>query len=274
MRDWLAQQSDSSLVSLLERGKALGSGAGGGPVLLDVDGTPVFAKRVPLTDRELARPFSTANLFGLPVICQFGIGSPGFGAWRELAANQLVSGTPGFPALHHFRVLPGRPPVAPLYADIDQACARLGGSLEIRARLTELAAATHSLVLFFEHIPFAIREWLTVERVPELERQLDGIVPALRSFGLLHLDIHFGNIRTDGSRVYLADFGLATSPRFDLDPVEREFARVHAGHDAELVAVHLVNYLKEAGVAESELLTRLEPTAARLNAFYARLMGQ
>lgn len=278
MRDWFSQQSDSELSALLERGKALSSGAGGGPVLLDVDGVPVFAKRVPLTDRELARPFSTANLFDLPVVCQYGIGSPGFSAWRELAANQLVAGTAGFPLLHHFRVLPGRAPVTAEFLDVDAAAARLGGSPQIRARFTELAAATHSLVLFFEHIPLALREWLTPGRLPEVERQLVEIVAALRSRDLLHLDVHFGNIRSDGERVYLADFGLATSPRFELDDAERVFAREHADHDAELVALHLVNYIRKSvphpSPVVAEMLERLGPTADRWNDFYERLMGR
>ncbi|MFI6100116.1 serine/threonine protein phosphatase [Lentzea sp. NPDC051213] len=275
---WLAAQSDQELAAWLAQGRALGSGAGGGPVLLDVRGVPVFAKRVPLTDRELAAPFSTANLFDLPVVCQYGIGSPGFSAWRELAANQLVGDSAGFPRLHHFRVLPGRPPTAPEFADLDAASARLGGSPQIRARFTELAAASHSLVLFFEHIPFALREWLTPELLPEVERQLGEIVAALRSHDLLHLDVHFGNIRSDGSRVYLVDFGLATSPKFALDAEEREFARQHEGHDAELVALHLVNYIEksvsEPSPAVAEMRERLGPTAATWNDFYRRLMTQ
>ncbi|MEU0885754.1 serine/threonine protein phosphatase [Lentzea sp. NPDC005914] len=276
MKDWLAAQSDAALISLLARGKALEPSAGGGPVLLSVDGVPVFAKRVPLTDRELAHPFSTANLFDLPVVCQYGIGSPGFNAWRELAANQLVAGLPGFPQLHHFRVLPGRAPITAEFLDVDAASLRLGGSPQIRARFTELAAASHSLVLFFEHIPLALRSWLTADLLPEVERQLAGIVATLRSVDLLHLDVHFGNIRSDGSLVHLVDFGLATSPRFALDPAERDFVARHGGHDAELVAVHLVNYIRksvpEVSPAVAEMLERLRPTADRWNAFYARLV--
>jgi hypothetical protein len=71
-----------------------GSGIGGTSAVVDVGGVPVFVKRVPLTDTE-RRPgsvMSTANLFGLPVFCQYGVGGPGFGAWRELAANAVTPG--------------------------------------------------------------------------------------------------------------------------------------------------------------------------------------
>jgi hypothetical protein len=61
--------------------------------LLEVAGTPVFVRRVPLTDLE-RRPEnvrSTANLFALPVFCQYGLGGPGFGAWRELAVHTMTT---------------------------------------------------------------------------------------------------------------------------------------------------------------------------------------
>jgi Phosphotransferase enzyme family len=283
VREWFEQRSDEELTALLERGDQLGSGVGGGAVLVDVRGVPVFAKRVPLTRRELERPYSTENLFELPVVCQYGIGSPGFSAWRELAANQVVTEavrageTSGFPLLHHFRVLPGRSPVAEFLADVDAAVARLGGSPQIRTRFAELAAAEHSLVLFFQHIPLALTDWLAEDpagRAAEVERQLTEIVAFLRSRELLHLDVHPGNMRTDGTRVYLVDFGLVTSPRFALSEAEREFARQHARHDDELVAMYLWHFLAKRPPADAEVLARLAPVAARTTAFYDRLLGR
>jgi hypothetical protein len=60
---------------------------------------------------------------------------------------------------------------------------------------------------------------------------------------LFHLDGHFGNIRADNNRLYLVDFGLATSPRFDLSDAERDFATRNAGHDADYASMRLVNWL-------------------------------
>jgi hypothetical protein len=57
------------------------------------------------------------------------------------------------------------------------------------------------------------------------------------------LDGHFGNIRADDDRLYLVDFGLATSPRFDLSDAERDFAARNAGHDADYASMRLVNWL-------------------------------
>jgi hypothetical protein len=85
----------------------------------------------------LAHWGSTANLFDLPSSCQYGIGGPSFGAWRALVANTVVTEAvltgqaESFPLLYHWRVLPGRPPIAPEHRDIDADVARLGGSAAV-----------------------------------------------------------------------------------------------------------------------------------------------
>ena len=215
----------------------VGGGVGGGCSRADVDGVPVFVKRVPITDRELAEPYTTANLFDLPAAWQYGMyrmAGPGFGAWRELAANQSVTEgifageTESFALLHHWRVLPRRPPVAAEHLDIDA-----------------LVTATASLALFFEHLPNELPRWLSdpIGRAAMVERQLFEVVAFLRHREILHLDGHFGNIRADDDRLYLADFGLATSPRFDLSDAERDFARSNADHDAGYASMRLMNWL-------------------------------
>ena len=306
---FLASRSDDDLTTLV--GTEGTVGIGGGSALLDVDGVPVFAKRIALTDRELARPHTTANLFDLPMSCHYGIGGPSFTAWRELEANRIVTdavlagGTAAFPLLHHWRVLPGRPPVPAEHADVDATVASMGGSPAVRARLEALAAASHSLVLFCEFIPHPVEGRLGEDaagKAEEVERQLTGIADFLRDRELLHMDAHFGNLRTDGERLYLTDFGLATSPRFELSAAERDFVRRNAGHDADYAAMRLVNWLvtevcgvtvPRGGVPTARnacvrrcaageipddvpphvarILARHAPAAARMNDFYWRL---
>ena len=55
-------------------------GIGGKSALISIDDTPVFVKKVPLTDLEqLPQHFmSTANIFDLPLSYQYGVGSAGF----------------------------------------------------------------------------------------------------------------------------------------------------------------------------------------------------
>ncbi len=68
-------------------------GIGGTSLQIEIDNTPVFVKKVPLTDLELQPEnyMSTANIFNLPMCYQYGIGSTGFGAWRELAAHVMIT---------------------------------------------------------------------------------------------------------------------------------------------------------------------------------------
>jgi hypothetical protein len=310
---FLASCGDVELAELVDAGRTGSVGVGGGSVVVDVDGVPVFVKRIPLTDVELAHPGSTANLFDLPVFCQYGIVSPGFNAWRELAANVVVTDavlageTQSFPVLYHWRVLPGRSPIAAEHADVDAVVAALGGHPSVRVRLEALAAASCSLMLFCEYIPHPVPEWLRedpVGKAAAVERQFSRIVTFLRGRELLHMDAHLGNMRTDGERIYLSDFGLATSPHFDLSDAERDFAERHATHDAGYAAMRLVNWLVTdvcgvpvpiggAPVARNEyvrrcaaghipddvppavaaILTRHAPAAAKMNSFYWRLFG-
>ena len=114
----LARLSDDHLAARVADAPVDSVGIGGAAARIDIDGVPVFVKRIALTDRELAHPRSTVNLFDVPLYCQYGLSrwaGPGFGAWRELAANEIttaavLSGRTGaFPLLYHWRVLPGAP---------------------------------------------------------------------------------------------------------------------------------------------------------------------
>ncbi|MFH5229645.1 serine/threonine protein phosphatase [Antrihabitans spumae] len=244
--------SDFELVELLDNGSSASVGIGGGSAVLYVDGVPVFAKRIPLTDLEIAHRGSTANLFDLPVFCQYGIGGPSFNAWRELAANKIVTDgvlageTQSFPMLYHWRVLRGRSPIADEHADINAVVAAQGNNPAVRGRLEALAAAQSSLVLFGEYIEHPLLDWLRrnpVGTADAVAEHLSEIVTFLADRKLLHMDGHFDNMRSDGERIYLCDFGLATSPTFDLSTAERDFAERHAAHDADYAAMRLVNWL-------------------------------
>ncbi|AVT34153.1 serine/threonine protein phosphatase [Plantactinospora sp. BC1] len=309
----LAARPDAELAALLDTAPLVAVGVGGGAAILDVDGVPVFVKRIPITDRELAHPHSTANLFDLPTYCQYGIGGPSPNVWRELAANLVVTEAvlagevESFPLLYHWRVLPGRPPTAAEHLDVDAVLGRVGGAAAVRTRLGELAGATSSLVLFLEHIPHPLPGWLNddpVGRAGTTERQLAEVTAFLRDRELLHMDGHFGNLRSDGERIYLVDFGLAISPRFDLSDAERDFVARHADHDAGYAAMTLANWLvtrvcgvptpaSGGPVARNEyvrrcadgdippdvpgtvagILARHTPAAARMNDFYWQLFG-
>lgn len=256
----LALLSDHELAELVQTGTPLGTSVGGRSALVEVGGRRVFVKRMPLTDVE-RRPEnvrSTANVFGAPAYCHYGIGAvpnPGFGVWRELAVHEMttiwvVSGRfPGFPLLHHWRVLPD--PGQPLpdeLADVERNVAYWGGG---REHIEALRTASASLNLFMEHQPRTLHDWLSAQLRTDdpdtacalVERGLEAVTGFLHEHQLTHFDVHFGNILTDGQRLYLADYGLALSPRFQLAPDERDFHDRHRHYDRAYAFSYLVHWL-------------------------------
>lgn len=317
----LSRTGDTALRELLDAATPIGSGIGGATRLLDVEGTPVFVKHVRLTDLE-RRPEhvgSTANLFDLPGFCHFGVGTiggPGFGAWRELAVHTLTTGWvlagehEGFPLMYHWRVLPDAGhPLPEELADVERAVAFWGGGTEIRGRIEALEQSSASIVLFLEYVPQTLHAWLdeqlragdeAAERACAMvDAELAAGVAFMNARGLLHLDVHFQNILTDGERLFFADYGLAISAGFDLTPDEAAFLAEHEGYDRDYTAAYLVNWLAVAvhgfgpderrafvqacaeGIAPvgvpaavAELLLRDAPVAAVVGDFHRRFQRE
>ncbi|MER6116436.1 serine/threonine-protein kinase [Streptomyces sp. NPDC001743] len=257
----LALRSDRQLGELGDAAVPLGSGIGGRSALLEIDGRPVFVKRVPLTDRERLPEHvrSTANLFGLPPFCQYGVGGPAFGAWRELAVHTMTTNWvlggqyQGFPMMYHWRVLPDTAALPEELADVERAVAYWGGRAEVRRRIEALQQSSASLALFLEYIPQTLDEWLTeqIQAGEEpadqacslVESELEAGTSFMNARGLLHFDAHFQNILVDGRRLYFADYGLAVSSQFDLSPSETNFFELHRTYDRCYTRSWLVNSL-------------------------------
>jgi hypothetical protein len=263
----LAMCSDLALAELLDAATPTGFGIVGKFTLLDVDGTRVFVKRVPLTDLDLEPQHvrSTANLYDLPVFCQYGvgaIGAPGFGAWRELAVhtmttNWVLSGeSENFPLMHHWRVLPDSTPLPEELADIERSVAYWDGADQMRRRIEGLQGSSASVALFLEYIPQNLHEWLGAllaagvefadRACSMVEEELQAGISFMNGRGLLHFDVHFENILTDGQRLYFTDYGLAMSSAFNLSPTEKEFFGRHQSYDRCYAAAHFVNWLVTA----------------------------
>jgi hypothetical protein len=270
----LALRSDRALHELVDQAVPIGTGIGGRSALLEVAGTPVFVKQVPLTDpeRQPDSVRSTANLFALPVFCQYGIVSPCFGAWRELAAhimttNWVLAGEcESFPLMYHWRVLPVSVPLSEELADVERAVAYWGGGPQVRRRMEALEQSSASVALFLEYIPQNLHQWLgqqmqaggeAADRACTMvERELEAVISFMNSRGFLHFDAHFENILTDGQRLFFADYGLAISSRFELSPEEVAFFRRHRTYDRCYTVSYLVNWLVTAlyglGIADRD----------------------
>lgn len=268
----LALRSDAQLARCADEAQQLGSGIGGTTMVLEVEGHPVFAKRLRLTDLE-RRPEnqgSTSNLFELPTYCQRNVGSVGFGVWRELAAHAMTSGwvisgqLESFPLMYHWRVLEGAasPGALVLPAELADEAGMVSywnGSEAMGARLRALSQATASVIIFLEYLPWTLSTWLEQQLAPGaqapeaaqaacamVEQALTTDIPRMNALGLLHGDAHFGNLLTDGHRLYVADLGLALSDRFALSPAELRFLKDNASLDRAYVLAKWVNWLVTA----------------------------
>ncbi|WP_205702776.1 hypothetical protein [Rubrivivax rivuli] len=267
----LARLSEPQMAQLMSRAEPLGSGIGGATFSLALEGQQVFVKRVRLTDLE-RRPenrLSTANLFGLPTFCQRNVGSVGFGVWRELAAHTMTTGwvlaqqLESFPLMHHWRVLEdaaaaGAGPLPSELIDIEAAVGHWGGAEAMGRRLQALAAASASVMIFMERLPWTLSAWLKQQLAagPDaleaacamVDHGLTVDVPRMNALGLLHGDAHFDNILTDGQGLCFADLGLAMSESFALSADELGYLRHHASLDRAYVLARWTAWLVQAFV--------------------------
>jgi hypothetical protein len=263
----LAGLDDEAVADRIQRASTKSNGFGGTTARMWVGETPVFCKLIPLTALELeSRHFkSTANIFQLPTYYQFGIGSVGFGAWRELAAHSMASEWVAtgkhvqFPLLHHWRIVkvPGFVfPELEAFQYLNHPAARGVDESSILERLRALSASTTQLAVFSESFDQTLAAWLLEKlsgnpsaagtAVSFVESKALEAFEFMRSERFLHLDAHLENILTDGVRLYFADFGLALHESFDLTEHERKFLKRHAAYDPARFASSLVHTICRA----------------------------
>ena len=207
---------------------------------LEIDQKPVFVKRIPLTEREYLQGFNTQNLYRLPMYYHYGIGSAGFGAFRELICHQKVSDwvlqghTRHFPLLYDYRIWPAQAPWKKRSPEQWERHLKVWGNApRIAEYLQAREKAAYELVLCLEYVPdtlFAYAEQKDERLIPLLSQVSDGL-QYLNGQGVLHLDAHLGNLLTDGERVVISDFGLALDRCFDLAADEQAFFERHRYYD-------------------------------------------
>jgi hypothetical protein len=207
---------------------------------IDLASSKVFVKRVPVTDTEHDNFFSTKNLYSLPTYYNYGVGSAGFGVFRELVAhikttNWVLDGQiETFPLMYHYRVIPfsGR------RAEVDHERHKRyveywGGNENIGRYMLDRSSASRELVLFLEYVPHVLQSWLP-QNAGKVQAVLDDLcatVGFLRKNEVIHFDAHFGNILTDGERTYLSDFGLVLDKSYTLAEDEKAFFDANTYYD-------------------------------------------
>lgn len=257
----LEKLNDESISAILEQGTSLHSGWGSS-VKLEIDGIPIFVKKVPLNKVE-GKPEnirSTENLFGIPLYYQYGVGSGGFSVWRELFAHilstewVLSNENKNLPLMYHWRIINNFDEKAPLdEEELKNYVKYWGDSSAIGERFRANHDAPAFVALFIEYIPDTLNTWLSqqlskedvsLDKVFEMvERNLKDTVAFINAKGMLHFDAHFHNILTDGEQLYFSDFGLATSSQFALSKEELQFFQNHQNYDCCYVVTTLTSWI-------------------------------
>ncbi|MBT9544824.1 MAG: hypothetical protein IV090_05495 [Candidatus Sericytochromatia bacterium] len=234
---------------------------------LTVAGQTVFVKRIPLTAREQTHSFDTGNLYQLPMYYHYGVGSAGFGAYRELITHLRTSNwvlqnqTAAFPLLFHYRIRPASATwrkVAP--ESRERHLKYWNQNVAIEKYLSERDQAPFEIQLFLEHIPYSWLDWFSrypARNLNQLLHKADAALRFLNQQGILHLDAHLANLLTDGENVFISDFGLALDQRFKLAPDEQAFWQTHASYDR----AQLVSNLNHLLLSHCDALPEDEQTA-------------
>lgn len=257
----LSSLNNNELSNLINNANTTHSGIGGKSQRLTIDGIPIFIKRVPLSEIELQARHSTANIFALPLYCQYGIGSPGFSAWRELSSHTMANNwaasqqCPNFPLLYHWRIFPKLETTSlnvDEWGDMETYLKYWDNSPALRKRVEGINNSACEIVLFLEYVPETLSSWLGTKLKADentmqqalnfVEKNLDATNIFMSEQGFIHFDAHFDNILTDGKKLYFSDFGLAMSNQFDLSAKELEFFNIHINnYDRNHASLYLVH---------------------------------
>ena len=263
---------------------------GGTAVKLEIAGVPIFAKQIAVCDLEMEHPGSTANLFNLPTYYQYGVGSAGFGAWRELEAHKMTTDwvlrneCPNFPLMYGYAILPRaideltgselekEEKIEKREKSFEEIKKYWGGSEAIDKRLRAIDCATKNVVVFMESIPQTLDSYIHPQASegdlvkPDMlmvERDLKSVTAFMESKGMIHFDVHGQNVLTDGEQIYVADFGLATSLDFELSAEEREFFEKNLGYDRSIATSCLCNHPRAESGEELPILPEVQEVSNR-----------
>jgi serine/threonine protein kinase len=218
-----------------------------------VGASKVFVKRIPVTDLEYENLFSTENLYHLPTFYNYGVGSAGFGVFRELVAhikttNWVLDGSiANFPLMYHYRIVPFAGTRKELDPERHERHIRYwNGDANIDRYIRARNAAPYEILIFLEHFPYVLEGWLgkNQHRIAPLIREIRGAIAFLRERGVLHFDSHLQNILVDEEGMpYLTDFGLVLDKGFTLDPAQKAFFGKHLDYDDAEFLVCIASYL-------------------------------
>lgn len=253
----LAGLDDADIRTLIDAAVPVGIGIGGTTNTVDIGGTTVFVKQLPLTSIEEAEPTATTSQLQLPFVSHYGIGSPTHAVGRELAAHQLTSEWVYTEAADFFPLLLGwRITDVKCEADLREfdgpASPRQWGPHwpQFQTKLAAMKDASKSMVLFLEYVPETLGAWVRTSIAegraatvfPDVVDQLLKATTWMKKHGFQHFDVHPGNILIRDGRLLFTDFGLALHHGFDLTAEEKASMPTHDGFDRDTALMHLFHW--------------------------------
>ncbi len=248
----LAYLSEAQLLAHLED---LDSSLGWGKTqVVSLDDTKVFVKRLSVTKRQYKDIFDSRNLYDLPMYYNYGVGSAGFGAPRELlshikTSNWVLSGAcTAFPLLYHHRVISRKEKQTdPDPKELGDYVTYWGSNEQLKTYVLDRVQAPYELMLFLEYLPYELETWLP-ENLAQAETvvgQLIAGIDFLHANSIIHFDANPSNLLTDGEQVFFTDFGLLLNKQFHLDETEKAFFDRNSYYDYGEVLGNFALPLKE-----------------------------
>jgi len=234
----LVEYSSQQLMKLVSDGQI--SEGWGENSTIKISGHKIFVKSVPLTQKEFDHSFNTKNLYRLPLFYNYGVGSAGFGAFRELSChikttNWVLSDEHhNFPLLYHYLIIPNlnnKKSLKPV--DPKEYIKSWNGSKNIERYITERKKSQYQIVLFLEHIPFTLSSWMRKKsgHINQFSKKIYKTLDFLNKQKIIHFDAHWDNLLTDGHEVYLTDFGLCLNYSHCSTQKEKTFFKEHQYYD-------------------------------------------
>lgn len=234
----LARLSTNHIYKLLEQTEI--SRGWGINHLVTLAGKKIFVKRIPITKTEYENQYSTKNHFNLPTYYSYGVGSAGFGSFRELHTHikttnwVLNDELENFPLMYHYRIIAKTQKNKPVDLKKHKKYVKFWNSNKnIDRYVLARREAQYEIILFLEYFPYVVREWLpkNIDQFESLNKDLKEITNFLKKKSLIHFDIHLSNLMSDGKKTYLIDYGLCLDKEFELTASEKKFFNKHRNYD-------------------------------------------
>ena len=218
--------------------------------IVKINNKKVFIKAIPIAGKILKNVHDSSNIYDLPSYYNYGYGSAGVNPWRELlmhiqTTNYVLNGTCDFfPMMYHYRVIEDDNNDL-ISSGIEQKLMdRWDNNKHIIKYLEDRINSKHKIVLFLEYIPHVTYKYLNKNPLflSNFYKQSKSIIIFCNKNGILHNDAHLGNFIIDNDeRVYLTDFGLSMSKKFDLDAREKKFMKMNKNLDRVYLMINVAS---------------------------------